>query len=87
VRSVRGADEDFLLFAGSASRLLGRRIADYLGIELGASETLRFSEGNLFVRVLENVRLRRPRRRRGAVPSACQATHASPRLRRGPRRH
>jgi ribose-phosphate pyrophosphokinase len=49
-------DEDFLLFAGSASRQLGRRIADYLGIELGASETLRFSEGNLFVRVLENVR-------------------------------
>jgi ribose-phosphate pyrophosphokinase len=49
-------DEDFLLFAGSASTQLGRRIADYLGIELGASETLRFSEGNLFVRVLENVR-------------------------------
>jgi ribose-phosphate pyrophosphokinase len=49
-------DEDFLLFAGSASSQLGRRIADYLGIELGASETLRFSEGNLFVRVLENVR-------------------------------
>jgi ribose-phosphate pyrophosphokinase len=49
-------DDDFLLFAGSASRQLGRRIADYLGVELGASETLRFSEGNLFVRVLENVR-------------------------------
>jgi ribose-phosphate pyrophosphokinase len=49
-------DEDFLLFAGSASRQLGCRIADYLGIEVGASETLRFSEGNLFVRVLENVR-------------------------------
>jgi ribose-phosphate pyrophosphokinase len=56
VRSVRGVDDDFLLFAGSASRQLGRRIADYLGSELGASETLRFSEGNLFVRVLENVR-------------------------------
>jgi ribose-phosphate pyrophosphokinase len=49
-------DDDFLLFAGSASRQLGQRIADYLGVELGASETLRFSEGNLFVRVLENVR-------------------------------
>jgi ribose-phosphate pyrophosphokinase len=49
-------DDDFLLFAGSASRRLGRRIADYLGVELGASETLRFSEGNLFVRVRENVR-------------------------------
>jgi ribose-phosphate pyrophosphokinase len=48
--------DDFLLFAGSASRRLGQAIADYLGISLGASETLRFSEGNLFVRVLENVR-------------------------------
>jgi ribose-phosphate pyrophosphokinase len=49
-------DDEFLLFAGSASRRLGRSIAEYLGCELGASETLRFSEGNLFVRVLENVR-------------------------------
>ena len=48
--------EDFLLFAGSASQNLGRAIAGYLDRELGASETLRFSEGNLFVRVLENVR-------------------------------
>jgi ribose-phosphate pyrophosphokinase len=48
--------EDFLLFAGSASQNLGRAIARYLDRELGASETLRFSEGNLFVRVLENVR-------------------------------
>jgi ribose-phosphate pyrophosphokinase len=48
--------DDFLLFAGSASRKLGGAIADHLGTRLGASETLRFSEGNLFVRVLENVR-------------------------------
>ena len=48
--------DDFLLFAGSASRKLGGAIADYLERELGASETLRFSEGNLFVRVLDNVR-------------------------------
>jgi ribose-phosphate pyrophosphokinase len=49
-------DEDFLLFAGSASMKLGQSIAEYLGRELSAAETLRFSEGNLFVRVLENVR-------------------------------
>ena len=49
-------DEEFLLFAGSASRRLGTAIADYLGCELGKSELLHFSEGNLFVRVLENVR-------------------------------
>src|SRR5271167_1145748 len=48
--------EELLLFAGSASRKLGAAIAEYLRCPLGASETLRFSEGNLFVRVLENVR-------------------------------
>jgi ribose-phosphate pyrophosphokinase len=48
--------DDFVLLAGSASRKLGTAIAQYLGCPLGASETLRFSEGNLFVRVLENVR-------------------------------
>ena len=49
-------DAEFSLFAGSASRRLGEAIATYLGHSLGASETLKFSEGNLFVRVLENVR-------------------------------
>jgi ribose-phosphate pyrophosphokinase len=49
-------EEDFLLFAGSASQRLARAIAEYLDRDLSASETLRFSEGNLFVRVLENVR-------------------------------
>jgi len=48
--------DDLLLFAGSASRRLGQAVAEYLGEPLGHSETLRFSEGNLFVRVLENVR-------------------------------
>ena len=48
--------DDFLLFAGSASKKLGAAIAEYLECPLGASETIRFSEGNLFVRVLENVR-------------------------------
>jgi ribose-phosphate pyrophosphokinase len=48
--------EDFVLLAGSASRKLGAAIAAYLGCELGDSEVFRFSEGNLFVRVLENVR-------------------------------
>ncbi len=45
-----------MLFAGSASKKLGASIAAYLGCPLGANETLSFSEGNLFVRVLENVR-------------------------------
>src|SRR6202451_1921738 len=50
------SEDEFLLFAGSASRRLGAAIAEYLDCPLGASETLKFSEGNLFVRVLENVR-------------------------------
>jgi ribose-phosphate pyrophosphokinase len=49
-------DDDFLVFAGSSNATLGRAIATYLGRELGRSEVLRFSEGNLFVRVLQNVR-------------------------------
>jgi ribose-phosphate pyrophosphokinase len=48
--------DDFILLAGSASRRLGAAISTYLDCELGAGETIRFSEGNLFVRVLENVR-------------------------------
>ena len=48
--------DDFILLAGSASRRLGGAIAAYLGCELDASEAFRFSEGNFFVRVLENVR-------------------------------
>ena len=48
-------NEDFLLFGGSANQRLAQAVADYLGRPLAASETIRFSEGNLFVRVLENV--------------------------------
>ena len=48
--------DDFLLFAGSASKRLGAAIGEYLECPLGECETIRFSEGNLFVRVLENVR-------------------------------
>ncbi len=49
-------DDQPLIFAGSASRALGAEIAEYLKLPLGRSEVLRFSEGNVFVRVLENVR-------------------------------
>lgn len=49
-------EDDFVLLAGSASRRLGEAIADYLDHPIGRGETLRFSEGNLFVRVGENVR-------------------------------
>lgn len=52
-------DDAILLFAGSGSRRLAARIATALGIAVAPGQTLRFSEGNLFVRVLANVRGRR----------------------------
>jgi len=44
------------IFAGSASCSLGQAICSHLGVDLAQSETHVFSEGNVFVRVLENVR-------------------------------
>src|SRR5436189_1584283 len=51
--------DDILVFGGSGSPRLTRQICAYLGVYPGQSETLRFSEGNTFVRILENVRGRR----------------------------
>ena len=48
-----------MVFAGSGSPGLTARICNYLQIEPGQNETLRFSDGNTFVRILENVRGRR----------------------------
>ena len=53
---MAASDDDPLIFVGSASRKLGAEIAEYLQLPLGRGEVLKFSEGNLFVRVLENVR-------------------------------
>jgi ribose-phosphate pyrophosphokinase len=49
-------DAEMLIFGGSGSPQLTRNICAYLGMDPGQSEVLKFSEGNLFVRVLENVR-------------------------------
>src|SRR5947209_13461645 len=51
--------DEMMVFAGSGSRRLTARICDYLHITQGKNETLHFSDGNTFVRVLENVRGRR----------------------------
>src|SRR5918992_3099989 len=55
-RRHRPNDEDPLVFSGSASPRLTAAICRELGVEVGAGEVVRFSEGTLFVRVLENVR-------------------------------
>jgi ribose-phosphate pyrophosphokinase len=48
--------DDLLIFGGSGSPRLTRAICDYLHVEPAAREVIHFSEGTLFVRVLENVR-------------------------------
>jgi ribose-phosphate pyrophosphokinase len=48
--------DDALVFAGSASPRLTDAICTHLGAKRAAGEVIRFSEGTLFVRALENVR-------------------------------
>jgi ribose-phosphate pyrophosphokinase len=49
-------DSELVVLAGSASPRLTQAICAELGMPVGRGEVLRFSDGNLFVRVLENVR-------------------------------
>lgn len=49
-------DDSILVFGGSGSKALTSAICSYLSISPAANETLNFSEGNIFVRVIENVR-------------------------------
>jgi ribose-phosphate pyrophosphokinase len=44
------------IFAGRTSRSFAQKICGYLGTELGKGETIRFSDGNTFVKILEKVR-------------------------------
>jgi ribose-phosphate pyrophosphokinase len=48
--------DDLVIFGGSGSPKLTLKICEYLQTRPGAGEVLRFSDGNLFVRVRENVR-------------------------------
>lgn len=51
--------DEILVFGGSGSPKLTESICRYLNIPEGKGEVIRFSEGNLFVRINENVRGRR----------------------------
>jgi ribose-phosphate pyrophosphokinase len=53
---VSSSADNILIFGGSGSPKLTHKICDYLGVEPGEGEVIRFSEGNIFVRVKENVR-------------------------------
>ncbi|MCK5128551.1 MAG: ribose-phosphate diphosphokinase [Clostridiales bacterium] len=48
--------KDISIFAGSTGGAFAQRMCEYLNVDLGKSEVIRFSEGNTFVRVLETVR-------------------------------
>lgn len=48
--------DEMMVFGGSASPALTASICRILGLAAGKSEVLRFPDGNLFVRVRENVR-------------------------------
>jgi ribose-phosphate pyrophosphokinase len=58
-RTLAAPEDETLVFAGSASPRLAAAICRHLDVEPGRGEVLRFSEGTLFVRVLQNVRGRR----------------------------
>jgi ribose-phosphate pyrophosphokinase len=48
--------DDLALIAGETSREFAAAVAERIGVPLLRAETLRFSDGNTFVRILENVR-------------------------------
>jgi ribose-phosphate pyrophosphokinase len=50
--------EDLIVFTGNAHPSLAREITAYLDIPLGRAEVFAFSNENIFVRILENVRER-----------------------------
>ena len=50
--------DELKVFTGNAHPALARGVCDYLGIPLGQAEVFEFSNENIFVRILENVRER-----------------------------
>ncbi len=50
--------DELKVFTGNAHPTLAKEVADYLGIPLGKCEVFQFSNENIFVRILDNVRER-----------------------------
>jgi ribose-phosphate pyrophosphokinase len=50
--------DELKVFSGSAHPALAKAVCDYLGIPLGEAKVFEFSNENIFVRILENVRER-----------------------------
>ena len=51
-----GDNSEIKIFSGSASQEFTRKICDYLGVPIGKSEIITFSEGNTYVKIGEKVR-------------------------------
>src|SRR5215468_8467805 len=47
---------DLKLFSGNANRILAEEIAEQLHLKLGDADVSRFSDGEVFVQINENVR-------------------------------
>ena len=50
------ADEKFKIFCGTANEALTDEICHFLGLERGKATVTRFSDGEVYIQVMENVR-------------------------------
>lgn len=53
---MASTNSDLKIFAGSGGKGFAEKICDYLGVQLGISQAITFSEGNTFVKIGETVR-------------------------------
>jgi ribose-phosphate pyrophosphokinase len=49
-------DAEIKIFGGSSGQEFAKKMCDYIGVELGKSEVIKFSDNNIFVKVGETVR-------------------------------
>ncbi|HEU0005751.1 MAG TPA: ribose-phosphate pyrophosphokinase-like domain-containing protein, partial [Terriglobia bacterium] len=53
---IRKLKDDLKIFTGTAHRALAEEICNSLGLPLGNSSVTRFSDGEVYFQILENVR-------------------------------
>jgi len=56
VKPTRPKDEKFKIFCGSSNPALAQEICDFLGLPLGQTFLTKFSDGEIYLQILENVR-------------------------------
>lgn len=56
-KPVKGRQDDkFKIFAGTANPALAQEVCDFLGLPMGQVHLTKFSDGEIYVQILENVR-------------------------------